>query len=253
MNFLERRAMQRAMRLLSIPIDEEVLDFDIAGPGISLLPAPFHPFGAKRIDLVCTSQAIYLHANGVSVRWEWDQFLELETVLVPPMGKMLKGCFVDGEAFYVPLGTSTRMLGTLVPQTFSRWFSELTPDQRMQRSHQLLVVKELKVKKKSREENLKPYRMAQPRAKGYAVERTTGEKIGHGSIVFMDDALWIHNVGGDQVLVVLPYRFLSDFVADLDDPSALRAQCSESSVREVVVKATEIEKWLEVFAIYRST
>ena len=39
--------MQRAMRLLSIPIDEEVLDFDIAGPGISLLPAPFHPFGAK--------------------------------------------------------------------------------------------------------------------------------------------------------------------------------------------------------------
>lgn len=249
MNFLERRAMQRATRLLSIPIDEEVLDFDIASPGIRLLPAPFHPFGAGRIDLVCTTGAIYLHINGVSARWVWDQFLELKTVLVPPIGKMLMGRFVDGEPLYVPLGTSTRMFGTLAPQTFSRWFSELSPDQQMERAEQLRVFKELDAMRKMREERIKPYRVAQPRAKGYAVERTSGEAIGHGDVVFNDDGLCFHNEGGGLV-AFLPYELLSNFVADKDDPSALRASLNETDVCEVVVKTASPEEWLKVLAVY---
>jgi|LakMenEpi03Aug12_release.lakeMendotaPanAssembly.Ray.scaffolds.fasta_scaffold107827_3 hypothetical protein len=252
MNFLERKAMQRATRLLSIPIGEEVLDFDIGTSGMCLLPDPFPPFGAKRIDLVCTTGAIYLHINGVSARWEWDQFLELETVLVPPIGKLLKGRFVDGGPLYVPLGTSTRMFGTLAQQNFSKWSSELTPDQQMERAEQLRVFKELDAMRKRREERIKPYRMAQPRAKGYAVERTSGEAIGHGDVVFGDEGLFFHNERGGLV-AVLPYELLSNFAADQDDPSTLRASLNETDVSEVVVKTASTEEWLKVLAIYSST
>ncbi len=251
MNFLERRAMQRATRLLSIPIDEEVLDFDVVSSGFPcLLPTPFPMFfGAVRIHLVCTTSAIYVGVNGVIARWEWDQFLELETVLVPPMGKMLMGRFVDGEPLYVRLGTSTRMFGTLAPEVFSRWSSELTPNQQLERAEQLKVFKELDARRKRREERIKPYRMAQPGAKGYAVERTSGEAIGHGGVVFGDEGLCFHNERGGLV-AVLPYELLSNFVADQDDPSTLRASLNETDVSEVVVKTASTEEWLKVLAIY---
>ena len=79
MNRGDERALRRAAAKLNISSNETLLEFDIGSFLFLILPEDFPhplPYKAKRIDLVASDQALYIHSFGIHRRYGWKQILE---------------------------------------------------------------------------------------------------------------------------------------------------------------------------------
>ena len=79
MNRGDEKALRRAAARLNISSDETLLEFDIGNFLFLILPEDFPtplPSKAKRIDLVASNHALYVHSFGIHRRYGWKEILE---------------------------------------------------------------------------------------------------------------------------------------------------------------------------------
>ena len=79
MNRGDEKALKRAATGLRIPPSETLLEFDIGNFLFLILPQDFPtplPPKAKRIDLVASDAALYIHSFGIYRRYGWSEILE---------------------------------------------------------------------------------------------------------------------------------------------------------------------------------
>jgi hypothetical protein len=75
----DEKALRRAAAKLNIPSNETLLEFDIGDFLFLILPKDFPaplPLKAKRIDLVASDRALYVHCFGIHRRYGWSEILE---------------------------------------------------------------------------------------------------------------------------------------------------------------------------------
>jgi len=75
----DEKALRRAATRLSVPSTETLLEFDIGDFLFLILPQDFPtplPPKAKRIDLVASDAALYIHSFGIYRRYGWSEILE---------------------------------------------------------------------------------------------------------------------------------------------------------------------------------
>ena len=109
----DRRALDRAARKLPIAPGEELLEFDIGSRHLNILPRAFpYPLSnaVKRIDLVASDQALYIHAGGHVLRLGWDEILEFSLSDESFISWLLR----NGEKGQVNVGRGPRELATVV-------------------------------------------------------------------------------------------------------------------------------------------
>ena len=79
MNRGDEKALRRAATGLNVPAAETLLEFDIGNFLFLILPQDFPtplPPKAKRIDLVASDAALYVHSFGIHRRYGWSEILE---------------------------------------------------------------------------------------------------------------------------------------------------------------------------------
>jgi hypothetical protein len=75
----DAKALRRAAARLNVSSDETLLEFDIGNFLFLILPEDFPtplPPKAKRIDLVASDTALYIHSFGIHRRYGWSEILE---------------------------------------------------------------------------------------------------------------------------------------------------------------------------------
>src|SRR4051794_10738294 len=81
---LDRKARERAVERLALSPGESVLEYEVAPNIFTVLPKPFPfpiPASVKRLDLVATDRALYVHASRTAhvARWPWSHWLSFST------------------------------------------------------------------------------------------------------------------------------------------------------------------------------
>jgi hypothetical protein len=89
-----------------MPAGEQPLEFDIGDTVMALLPKPFSPLGyeKRRIDLVASDRALYVHADGIVARYGWEDLLEVTL----SGGNFVQWLLQDGQTGQVSVGRAPR-------------------------------------------------------------------------------------------------------------------------------------------------
>jgi len=105
----DRRALDLAAKRLPLSSGEKPLAFEIGNPRLNILPRAFpRPLSkdVKRIDLVASDQAFYIHAGGDVLRIGWDEILELSLSEESFVTWLLR----DGEKGQVKVGSDAKIV-----------------------------------------------------------------------------------------------------------------------------------------------
>ncbi len=131
MNWLERNAFRRAATRLQVSPTETILEFDIGDPLYLILPLDFPtplPPRARRIDLIATNAALYIHSYGLQRRYEWSDVLECSF-----QDNFIHWRQLSGHKCQVHTNRSHRPLAEVIAEQIDEYESQLNPVDRENR------------------------------------------------------------------------------------------------------------------------
>jgi hypothetical protein len=148
----DEKALRRAATLLNISSNETLLEFDLGNFLFLILPRNFPsplPPKAKRIDLVASDQALYVHSAGVYRRYGWDEILECSF-----SDEFFHWRQENGEKCQVHVGRASRPLAEVVSECLDKYERHLDSAESQMRAIQRASYDSQDRQRKARDEIL---------------------------------------------------------------------------------------------------